>query len=323
MNSKIALLAASAMGLAAVAFSTAASAQAFGSASLATYRDCSAAGAGACDGQTEPAQQIVTSAISGGANSTSNTSLALTGQTVSVPFLGSVTVPSDPTSYANGTVTFGAFDLPVLKGISSSGASERMGLNEFGYQTYTNQGTTSTPFSITGNLDIDSFFGADANGALAGGAIVTSYVSVWDPSIVSGITDANSLFNTLFFAGCGTSGVMASGQGGGTLVNGGDPSPTFSTTTSACSGGGALTLAPGQTVLVVAGLQLLSNRGGSIDALDTFTTEFTPDAGVHVADLASGASVLGVPEPATWAMMLTGFFGLGSVLRRRRAALAV
>jgi hypothetical protein len=29
----------------------------------------------------------------------------------------------------------------------------------------------------------------------------------------------------------------------------------------------------------------------------------------------------GVPEPATWAMMLTGFFGLGSVLRRRRAAL--
>ena len=31
----------------------------------------------------------------------------------------------------------------------------------------------------------------------------------------------------------------------------------------------------------------------------------------------------GVPEPATWAMMLTGFFGLGSGLRRRRMALAV
>ena len=30
----------------------------------------------------------------------------------------------------------------------------------------------------------------------------------------------------------------------------------------------------------------------------------------------------GVPEPATWAMMLTGFFGLGSALRRRRAGLA-
>jgi hypothetical protein len=30
-----------------------------------------------------------------------------------------------------------------------------------------------------------------------------------------------------------------------------------------------------------------------------------------------------IPEPATWAMMLTGFFGLGGVLRRRRAAVAV
>jgi opacity protein-like surface antigen len=30
-----------------------------------------------------------------------------------------------------------------------------------------------------------------------------------------------------------------------------------------------------------------------------------------------------VPEPATWAMMLTGFFGLGSMLRRRRVLDAV
>ncbi|WP_414695691.1 PEPxxWA-CTERM sorting domain-containing protein [Phenylobacterium sp.] len=29
-----------------------------------------------------------------------------------------------------------------------------------------------------------------------------------------------------------------------------------------------------------------------------------------------------VPEPATWAIMLTGFFGLGAVLRRQRSALA-
>jgi hypothetical protein len=30
----------------------------------------------------------------------------------------------------------------------------------------------------------------------------------------------------------------------------------------------------------------------------------------------------GVPEPATWAMMLTGFFGLGAMIRRRRMAVA-
>ena len=41
----------------------------------------------------------------------------------------------------------------------------------------------------------------------------------------------------------------------------------------------------------------------------------------------SGANVQittvgGIPEPATWAMMLLGFFGLGATLRRRREALA-
>lgn len=36
-----------------------------------------------------------------------------------------------------------------------------------------------------------------------------------------------------------------------------------------------------------------------------------------------GAVALGaVPEPATWAMMITGFMGLGLAARRRRAALA-
>jgi hypothetical protein len=33
-------------------------------------------------------------------------------------------------------------------------------------------------------------------------------------------------------------------------------------------------------------------------------------------------NVGGVPEPATWAMMLLGFFGLGATLRRRREVLA-
>ena len=38
--------------------------------------------------------------------------------------------------------------------------------------------------------------------------------------------------------------------------------------------------------------------------------------------LVDGVSVTSVPEPATWAMLLTGFFGMGVLLRRHRAALA-
>jgi hypothetical protein len=34
----------------------------------------------------------------------------------------------------------------------------------------------------------------------------------------------------------------------------------------------------------------------------------------------TGGPPLGVPEPATWAMLIAGFFGLGGVLRRDHAA---
>jgi hypothetical protein len=38
--------------------------------------------------------------------------------------------------------------------------------------------------------------------------------------------------------------------------------------------------------------------------------------------LGGGAPVGGVPEPATWAMMLVGFGAAGAALRRRRIAVA-
>ncbi len=58
-------------------------------------------------------------------------------------------------------------------------------------------------------------------------------------------------------------------------------------------------------------------------ALDTADLSATDIANL-TAGLQSGSSLLaGVPEPATWGLMLVGFFGLGSALRRRRAALAV
>jgi hypothetical protein len=329
MNLRLGLVAVTAVGLSALAMSTPAGAQAaYGSAAFGTYRDCSAAGAGSCDG-TGPGQVIAGSAISGGTSSTSNTTLTLDGLANKTLFGQPVTLPTDPVASVTGIVSFGASDLPILNASSASGASERMGINAFGYQSYTNTGAVATPFQITGNLNIDSFSGTDG-GIFAGGAVATSYVGVWDPSIISslGTPDAQTLFDSVFLAGCGTSGVLSAVNGGGALVNGvSSPAPTISTTTGSCSGStetaGALMLAPGQTVLVVAGLQLLTNRGGALDAMHTFTTEFTPDAGVDVADLRSGESLLGVPEPATWAMMIVGFFGLGGLIRRRKAALAV
>ena len=67
--------------------------------------------------------------------------------------------------------------------------------------------------------------------------------------------------------------------------------------------------------------------GGSSTGFHYFANGAFSTPGVYGAMLLStDASRLtvtlvrdGVPEPATWAMMLAGFFGLGGVLRRRRA----
>ncbi len=62
-------------------------------------------------------------------------------------------------------------------------------------------------------------------------------------------------------------------------------------------------------------------------AAGDFTVEFGNLRGVTFGSTAIApikitvnrvASVAAVPEPATWAMMLMGFFGLGAVVRRQR-----
>jgi hypothetical protein len=56
--------------------------------------------------------------------------------------------------------------------------------------------------------------------------------------------------------------------------------------------------------------------------LDFQVQDFGPPTALRVDNLqgtADLAGVGGVPEPATWAMMLIGFGGLGAVLRRRRS----
>ena len=51
----------------------------------------------------------------------------------------------------------------------------------------------------------------------------------------------------------------------------------------------------------------------------------TDSPGQEIDHIQYGFSVIptphdGVPEPAAWALMLTGFLGMGAMLRRRRAA---
>jgi hypothetical protein len=57
---------------------------------------------------------------------------------------------------------------------------------------------------------------------------------------------------------------------------------------------------------------------------DTFSVHFRDDPSyVHLDSFSVSSAVAGVPEPASWALMLTGFLGLGGALRSARRRIAV
>ena len=98
------------------------------------------------------------------------------------------------------------------------------------------------------------------------------------------------------------------------------------------SAGGQSTTLPD----TVGGTRTLGGCDASCYAFGTFTfigtgsdtlsiAAKTDSAYWHLDDVSvTGGSVPGgVPEPATWAMMLVGFGGLGAVVRRRRASAAI
>ena len=308
----IRFITAAVFGAAALGAPTVASAAAtVGSASFATQRNCSlVTSSQACDG-TGPGQRIAASQYGGG-----------TG-VGGLNYFG----PS-PGNFAWSDVRYtGPLDLAVIRAATQAGGNVRMNINSFAFQTYTWNGTVPTRLSLTASLHLVNSSTSPGGGALPGGAIYTSYVGIWDPSAVAGLTTPQQLFGSLFYAACGTPGVRGVGSSSGVLT-GGDA--TFTATTTACSGG-SLLLMPGQSVLVVNGLQLPVNRGGFADASATYRTLLGSDLTVEEqaaitgglsSAIAQGAVVTGVPEPTSWAMLIAGFGLVGAVARRRSAAVA-
>lgn len=288
-----------------------AQARVVGSASFATQRDCSAVTSSQpCDG-AGPGQRIANSQYGGG-----------------VGVGGTNYFEPQPGNFAWSDVRFtGPLDLPTIRAATQAGGNVRMNINTFAFQSYRWNGAAPADFSITGALHIVDSSVSPPGGVLPGGSIFTSYVGIWDPSTIAGLTTPQQLFTSLFYADCGVAGVLGVGSNSGVLSGG---EATYSATTSACAPG-SLTLTPGQTVLVVVGLQLPVNRGGFVDASHTFTTglgqNLTPEQQTLITEslqsaISQGAVVTGVPEPASWAMLIAGFGLTGATLRRRRAVAA-
>lgn len=298
--------------LGATALAAPAAAQVVGSSSLATLRQCDmTASNAACDG-TGPGQGLGRGAIQYGGGT------GLGGW-------NSLTVGANR---AWSFVDFdAAYELPTIRAATMAPGNVRMNINTFAFQSYTWNGDVGGDFSITGDLHIvDSSTSPDGDG-LPGGAVYTSYVGIWDPSVIAGLSTPQDLFTALFYQECGEAGILGTGSSNGTLTGG---EATYSATTSACSAG-SLFLTPGQEVLVVVGLQLPVNRGGFADSSATFVTklgdDLTPEQVAAVEQsiasaISEGAAIASVPEPGSWAMMIAGFGLIGATMRRRNAALA-
>lgn len=67
----------------------------------------------------------------------------------------------------------------------------------------------------------------------------------------------------------------------------------------------------------------ISSLGGTLNSIGFASTDGASGNGLpFLAAVTTTASNAGVPEPATWALMLAGFGGLGVALRRQRRAVA-
>jgi hypothetical protein len=228
---------------------------------------------------------------------------------------------------------------PVLSGTTDSiGNNVRLGSNGGAFYTYTNSTNAPVPLIISASLTYDSSSASlpVANGnTLPGGASYEATVSIisvnyLDEMLYGSSAAANGLnlpadlaydfnldigasFISCEPAGTNPVGVYAYGEVDG-ATSGGPGS--FSVSSSACGGdGGAYSVAPGQTVIILEGFHFDSNRGGEIDPLtERLTNAPTPNA-LNIA--------APIPEPATWLAMLIGFAGIGAALRLQRARSAV
>jgi hypothetical protein len=229
--------------------------------------------------------------------------------------------------FGEARVSFGDGYLPTIGLGSLAGDTSRTGASLTAFRSFTYTGDVAIDLALNGQLHYvtsgdlvfgDGFGEGTLNAAFA--VMPLSDFAAYGPQMAA-IDIINNVNNT--FPDCGggaiaVGGYNSLGVGAGTYLG--------TLGLSQACGGGAITLNPGDSFVIVASLQAISNRGGSLDAMHTFTvqydTEHTYLAGTtDRVDPSVFASIDGaVPEPAAWAMMIMGFAGVGAVLRRRSGA---
>ncbi len=230
--------------------------------------------------------------------------------------------------------SFSAIDyLPTLHLASSAGPDTRTGMSFTSYRAFTWAGA-DIDLALKGNLHFitSGDAGAAGNGNefpgdgqlnVSLGLLRVSTVAAAFPTGSDAITLISN--SAVSFPDCGGDGVIGASGFNSAGLTGGEYNRTISLS-QGCSGG-AIRLQNGDTFVVIATMQAISNRSGVLDASHTFTVtvdeENTFLAGTTEAVgqnfvAANLSTDVAVPEPATWALMIGGFGLAGASLRRRR-----
>lgn len=228
----------------------------------------------------------------------------------------SITTTYGGNAFANGSVTFEGLDLPTIRSSVNAEGNFRLSTVLTGFQTYTYVGAAPIELSFAGNLHFVSSSLSPNGASLPGGSSYIATLAIVDPSFVAGLETADSIRLALSGIGaCGSPGILGHQQISGTLT-GGDQN--FGLSTLSCSES-PIMIAPGQSLVTIATLGLIANRGGFVDASQTFRLGLDPSLPEDVrTELTRNLVSAAVPEPATWALMLGGFGLMGVAIRRGR-----
>jgi hypothetical protein len=226
-----------------------------------------------------------------------------------------------------GQVQYGQLDLPTIKAGAWAGAGTRVGSTVTSYMHYRYTGWFDAVYALDAVVDWKTS-GASLQlqngfGEYAGEASGVALLWMFDAALFPRFTSAGQITDFTVNKTCGSAGVLAYGELPMTRALAGYHEGKIGLNT-AC-GGGALMVTPGQEFVIMAVFQSVANRGGYMDATNTFRVQLAEDLPEDAKNLlqetlVSARSV--VPEPASWAMMIAGFGLVGAMARRRRPAAA-